>query len=388
MKWFCPKCETVPDGGEACPSCDYCKKCCTCQECKGCKDMLPAEMTKCTNCKQCVNCCPCKQCLQCSSYTTKDVWCGVCHGCQKCCKCVAGWVKRLNVPKDKKYDLTSELTSFYVVEELLAFVPVYERDYPSKFFRLKVGELGEFENELVRLRDRFAKELARAYFDYIAHICCGEMRHSKRCSFPNLTGSLSRECIYEKAPQFNPFEYLPRLEEVFRNGSWSGGYGGKAWAGIAKAGMMYQQESDVVFVDHCVDLTHNNGTMLNKPLYIFLVEHKLYRNMLNRKATGNLLQPALPHLMVVEAITEVLAKAGRLGVLPQGFEWEVVKHVPYGPIAWGDKQFPALTMVSQQAETYPLNWNVVLALMAEKAKVKKPVAKKEVYEEEKESDDE
>ena len=288
----------------------------------------------------------------------------------------------------KKYDLTSELTSFYVVEELLAFVPVYEREYPSKFFRLKVGELGEFEDALIKLRDTFAKELARAYFDYIAHICCGEMRHSKGCSFPNLVGAVSRESIYERAPKYNPFEYLPRLEEVFRNGTWSGGYGGKAWAGIAKAGMMYQQESDVVFVDHCVDLTHNNGTMLNKPLHIFLVEHKVYRNMLDRKAAGNLLQPAMPHLMVVEAVTDVLAKAGRLGVLPQGFEWTGVKHVPYVPTEWGSEWFPALTMVSAEAETYPLNWKAVEALRKEKAKGKKVTVKKEVYEEEEESDDE
>jgi hypothetical protein len=152
--------------------------------------------------------------------------------------------------------------------------------------------------------------------------------------------------------------------------------------------MMYQQESDVVFVDHCVDLTHNNGTMLNKPLHIFWVEHKLYRNMLDRKAAGKLLQPAMPHLMVVEAITEVLAKAGRLGVLPQGFEWEVVKHVQYVPIEWGNEQFPALTMTVAAAETYPLNWKVVQALRAEKQKVKKLAVKKEVYEEEEESDNE
>ena len=347
---------------------------------------------KCTNCKKCTDCCVCKQCPNCSSYTTKDKFCTCCAKCEKCCHCTSSYVSSLQGAG--KFDLVSELTSFYLVEELLAKLASYERDHPAQVFRLADGELNSFEEQLITFRNAQAALLAKVYFDYIAYICPGEMRHSQGPRYPNLAKDFSRESIYKQAVKYNPFEYLPRLAETFERGEWGGGYGGKPWALIAKAGCMYKQESDIVFVDHCVDLTHNNGTMLNKPVGIFKVNYKLYRNLLDRKQRGELLVNLWPKLLVLDTLSELLARAGKLGMLPPAFDWVTVEHYSYAPIEWGTTLFPPLAIDASLAERFPLNWTVTAA---RKGSITIPLATKDelapfdedqVEESDDESDDE
>ena len=193
----------------------------------------------------------------------------------------------------------------------------------------------------------YQKKLARAIYDYLALICFGEARHAINKASHYVDGlptCRERSTQYDQAIQYNPRQFLPVLEELFNIATWDSGYGGTSWARIARAAQMYGTVPDAVFVDHCVDLSHNNSLCFNKEeADIFTLRWAAgYKTMLDRKAVW------APTSFIDEyvynfsyAVYSLLVRAQRLGLISNNIprievtndadEWE------YEPIKWGSR---------------------------------------------------
>ena len=127
-------------------------------------------------------------------------------------------------------------------------------------------------------KESFESKIAKMFKDYLALIVLGELRHCNNYSdkglsfeFVDFNRTISRNRCFVERRFFTK-------ESVFRCGvkmfnelynSWHDSYGGTAWYGIAKAGLMYGKESNTVFIDHCFDLEHNGGCIFNKHAFMF-----------------------------------------------------------------------------------------------------------------------
>lgn len=77
-------------------------------------------------------------------------------------------------------------------------------------------------------------------------------------------------------------DFVKMAEYLFTTQRWTYGYGGKAWASIAEAYVMLNQDSSKDFnnlqvvIDHIYDLQHNNDTVFNK-IMDYASEHNTYK---------------------------------------------------------------------------------------------------------------
>lgn len=236
-------------------------------------------------------------------------------------------------------DIFNVIIDFYGLQCLQAVaVPNVDAFSPSQN-----RWLGDFD----AYQAAYQKKLARAIYDYLALICFGEARHAKnRASHyvKDLPTCYERSTQYDHASQYNPQQFLPVLEELFEVAKWDSGYGGGSWARIARAAQMYGTVPDAVFVDHCVDLSHNNSLCFNKEeADIFTLRCATgYKTMLDRKASW------CPTSFIDEyvnnfsyAVYSLLVRAQRLGLINNNIpqieitndadEWE------YEPIKWGSR---------------------------------------------------
>lgn len=146
--------------------------------------------------------------------------------------------------------------------------------------------------DIKKYRDIWIKKLAQIIYDYIVVIVGAELRHSYECSeyyHPDFFGggwlkNMSRnECFEDRT--FDP-DFILRLgENLFdeKKNGWRLGFGGEKWYNIAKAGLMHGKTPDVIFVDHTVDLSHNNSVFFDKGGGIVYCNIGEYKRMLDRK---------------------------------------------------------------------------------------------------------
>lgn len=169
-----------------------------------------------------------------------------------------------------------QMKVFQLIREFYALEAMSVMAHPIPFNHGHDKWVEEF-NEF---KSAFVNQLAKAMFDYMVLVCLGEARHAKnKCDydiaiFENLPGSFARNDCYA-CPHFEPRNLLLTFAELFEE-SWTGdrwadGYGGNAWADIAKGALLYYTMSPEVFIDHAVDLSHNNGVFFNKKNYIFVL---------------------------------------------------------------------------------------------------------------------
>ena len=147
-------------------------------------------------------------------------------------------------------------------------------------------------NDIKQYRDIWIKKLAQIIYDYIIVVVGAELRHSYECSeyyHPEFFGggwfkNMSRnECFEDRT--FDPDSILRLGENLFdeKKNSWRSGFGGEKWYNITKAGLMHGKTPDVIFVDHTVDLSHNNSVFFDKGggiVYCYIEE---YKKMLDQK---------------------------------------------------------------------------------------------------------
>jgi len=141
----------------------------------------------------------------------------------------------------------------------------------KQFSRVALLQLSE---ELKAYRHFFESRFARALFDYFAFICFGEARWSVCESW----GPLSLECwenvpaselasrwrAYNLALNYDPSDFLPKLERLFAENEWLPSFGGKNWARIAAVAQKFGRVSNWLFIDGAVSLQHNTGCPFNK----------------------------------------------------------------------------------------------------------------------------
>ena len=127
-------------------------------------------------------------------------------------------------------------------------------------------------------KESFESKIAEMFRDYLALIVLGELRHANEYSekglkfeFVDFNQRINREQCFIKRRIFtkeSTFRCGIKLFNELYNG-WHESYGGTAWYGIAKSGLMYGKESNTVFIDHCFDLEHNGGCIFNKHAFLF-----------------------------------------------------------------------------------------------------------------------
>lgn len=74
------------------------------------------------------------------------------------------------------------------------------------------------------------------------------------------------DMLFDSPPDMTLGAYLTMIEGIFRQGSWSGGFGGKPWAKITDTLLQCVKGkiSAEMMVDTAWTLAHNNGPMFNK----------------------------------------------------------------------------------------------------------------------------
>lgn len=143
-----------------------------------------------------------------------------------------------------------------------------------------------FQMDLQSYKERFEQNFSLALRDYLVYACFGEARNSRgKCaSFVLDIPEGNRSSAAVEAQNYTPKSIARVTKRLFDYCDWSDGYGGESWGRIAKAIDMYEELPKVSFIDHCVDLSHNGGTMFDKTSYrIFtVVDH--YKLFLDRKS--------------------------------------------------------------------------------------------------------
>lgn len=129
----------------------------------------------------------------------------------------------------------------------------------------------------VKFKSTFTKQLAQAMEDYLVLACAGEMRHGRhKCDmcYSSFPSGGSRSNVWGDIVRFEPKHIMNMAATLFQDYKWESGYGGKKWGQCAQAYVErhtkeHIMQKDTVFVDHCFDLQHNNGTVFNKGCDIF-----------------------------------------------------------------------------------------------------------------------
>ena len=127
-------------------------------------------------------------------------------------------------------------------------------------------------------KESFESKIAEMFRDYLALIVLGELRHANRYSekglsfeFVDFNRSINREKCFIERRMFTKesvFRCGMKLFNELYNG-WHESYGGTPWYNIAKSGLLYGKENNMVFIDHCFDLEHNGGCIFNKHAFLF-----------------------------------------------------------------------------------------------------------------------
>ena len=195
----------------------------------------------------------------------------------------------------------------------------------------------------LRAWERVTPSLARGFFDYIVLACTGEARHAYHGS-DNLISNLpagtitNRHHCYMWSMEYDPKSLLEALKVLYHEHYWHGAYGGKKWGKIADAGLMYSTIPDTVFIDHCVDLTHNDGCFLNKNVVFELDDTSLYLGLLDEKR-NHTPEELYTHMIRHDIKVSYDVAPVWTRILNKDVELRTTGRWEYNPVTWGSKVF-------------------------------------------------
>jgi hypothetical protein len=155
---------------------------------------------------------------------------------------------------------------FYFLQALEAAVVREIASNPELEF---VKSVEKFQDDLDKTTEKVYTNMALRVFMYLYAACLGEARHAKdtvaRERFVKVSGKMGRGDWFAHAADYAPSKAnLEVLLSVYRQ-DWRSGYGGEAWYNIAEALTEYEKTPPAAWLDHVVDLEHNNGTAFSKP---------------------------------------------------------------------------------------------------------------------------
>lgn len=240
-------------------------------------------------------------------------------------------------------------------------------------------------DDLVDYSEQYNSKLAAIFYDHVVKSVQCELRHCKNHSefyIPNFYGDgwfkNFDDCSCYASNIFNPTEILRAGKWLFddNNNYWCYedeicDYGGEAWMDISEAGLEYQKTSDSIFIDHLIDLEHNNEVVLFKPTGLFMHTARcgtaLYYKMLNdkryqdddfiRKYSGYLCQEILQFISRYQYLSrDVLIPETDLvkyrSNLDKLCEKSVELLLKYKPVKWGNKHVP-MENLQEAPERHP-----------------------------------
>lgn len=209
-------------------------------------------------------------------------------------------------------------------------------------------------------RDRYTSQLATAIYDYTVLAVAAELRHACRCASHCIRdyfrGVHGRDGIYRDCVVYDPTDLLMAGLQLFdpKQVKWKRQYGGEPWQRIAKAGLLKGKVSDSVFIDHCVDLSHNSNVYFDKGAGIFrLWDEKAYVDFLDRKrlCTPQELIQGAPGMelnrLLLRADTLQILRGYRDNPFLSGEVAETEQRLlDYDPIVWKNKPLNAAIQVN------------------------------------------
>lgn len=156
--------------------------------------------------------------------------------------------------------------------------------------------------DLIEYEGRYNKQLALMFYEHTVLAVQCELRHCKKMSeffIPNFFGDGWYKNYDDKrcyaCHEFEPKSILKAGSWLFNedNNCWfmdywdKFSYGGDMWKIISSGGLKYGQLPDSVFIDHMVDLQHNNALFMLKETGEFTYTARLgpatYEKLLNDK---------------------------------------------------------------------------------------------------------
>ena len=168
------------------------------------------------------------------------------------------------------------VVNFYALEFIRAKMVVHPKIYSHAWDKLW--------DDIQDYSTWFNSKLATMFYDHIVKSVQCELRHCKNHSefyIPNFFGdgwykNYDDSMCYANS-EFNSASILRAGKWLFddNNNYWCYEdevceYGGEAWQDISEAGLEYGKVSDTIFVDHLIDLEHNNEVVLFKPTGLFM----------------------------------------------------------------------------------------------------------------------
>lgn len=139
-------------------------------------------------------------------------------------------------------------------------------------------------------KDYFMNNLAQILYDYTVFSVLTELRHGDKSNYEfRIFDNQTRYSVLRLSQIYTPESILKTGIKMFDEdfNSWHNSYGGYSWLMIAKSGLMYKKVPNIIFIDHCVDLCHNNGSYFNKHLGILICtkdyRDSVFNSFLNKK---------------------------------------------------------------------------------------------------------
>ena len=254
----------------------------------------------------------------------------------------------------KCIEVFDSVLNFYLIENLKL---VISRNPNFNIWRPSHKKLWD---DIENYKEMYDKHFARAIYDYIVMIVAAEMRHaSEYCEmyFRNYQfkrNEYSRSEVYEEASVVYQPQDILRAGVFLFSKDWDSAYGGPKWGQIAKSGTYYGKMKDSIFIDHCVDLSHNNSTFFDKGAGIFSMRTSTdsYQCLLQYKyeISGERFFELYDNKIINPVIRKFIERAYALGLtkfkLPET-DWSYVVEkdyrlfrnvLDYQPIEWVGKE--------------------------------------------------
>ncbi len=166
--------------------------------------------------------------------------------------------------------------------------------------------------DVVELHNERGVDLGQRMFTYLLLICTREARHTSGSAYfykeltkcygdafvsflSDIKGLYSQDAIdrfMSDPPDMELGTYTAGLEQVFREGTFGGSFGGEPWANIAEVLNWFVQGSisAEMMLDTAFTLAHNGGPIFNKGMCFKMYDSTRLRMILDVQAAGQMPQ--------------------------------------------------------------------------------------------------
>jgi len=237
---------------------------------------------------------------------------------------------------------------FYAIEAISAMLSVNQG---SNFEPMRHSH-SRWYRDFHDFRDEYIIRFASAIYDYTVSVVAAELRHGQERATQYIkeyySTEMQRDDVYRDCTAYKDQDILAAGLRMFDTDRvrWSRSYGGDKWKQIAKAGLRKGKVSDCVFIDHCVDLSHNCSIYFDKSAGIFFLQNlQEYQSFLDLKRSCE--PQALLNAKQGFRFKRLLLRANNLNIiearamddtyLPFRDEAESLL-LEYRPVKWGVKQ--------------------------------------------------